>query len=464
MLLCGIIDELEKQTPNFVCYFFCQGTNSSLNNATAVLRGLIFLLATQQPPLDSLLRKEYEHSGRKLFEDGNAFFALSKILSGILGDPSLTRAYIVIDALDECETGLQQLLELVVQITSASRVKWVVSSRNKHDIERQMKPIDSKITLSLELTAYAGHVSHAVGVYIDDRVSLLESLQNDGSLRDRVRRILQQKAGDTFLWAALVVQELKTVESWDVLDVLEEMPMGLEELYARMMKQIQQLKRRHPEYCRLVLSTATLAYRPLHILELSVLSGLPKDISDHSEAVQTIIRECGSFLTIRDDHVYIVHQSAKDYLSGKGAPVLSSDHPGADRKSFLTSLEATTIVFPSGRAQGHRNIFLRSVEAMSKTLTRDIYGLRDPGFSIDNLKIPSPDPLASVRYSCVFWLDHLRDVIKEIPQNIREPCDCGFRFMEKHFLNWLVSLSLLRKLPDGIVSVRELLHNLQVCF
>lgn len=83
--------------------------------------------------------------------------------------------------------------------------------------------------------------------------------------------------------------------------------MGLEELHARTMKQIQQLKRRHPEYCRLVLSAATLAYRPIHLLELSVLSGLPKDISDHSERMQIIIRMWGSFLTMRDDQVYIVH-------------------------------------------------------------------------------------------------------------------------------------------------------------
>ncbi|KAJ0150144.1 Lactose regulatory protein LAC9 [Fusarium oxysporum f. sp. albedinis] len=89
--------------------------------------------------------------------------------------------------------------------------------------------------------------------------------------------------------------------------------------------------------------------------------------------------------------------SAKDYLNGKGASILSSDHPGVDHKKFLTSQEAATIVFPSGRAQGHRNIFLRSIEATSKTLKRNIYGLRYPGFSIDKLDIPSPDPLTSVR-------------------------------------------------------------------
>jgi hypothetical protein len=99
MLLIGIVDELQRQLDQrkqaeqstshatVLSYFFCQGTDSSLNNATAVLRGLIFLLAAQQPSLASHLREKYEQSGPKLFEDANAFFALSEILSGKLGGP-----------------------------------------------------------------------------------------------------------------------------------------------------------------------------------------------------------------------------------------------------------------------------------------------------------------------------------------------------------------------------------------
>jgi hypothetical protein len=48
----------------------------------------------------------------------------------------------------------------------------------------------------------------------------------------------------------------------EVLQVLEEVPDGLIPLYDRMMKQIQQLKRKYPESCRLILSSATLTYRP----------------------------------------------------------------------------------------------------------------------------------------------------------------------------------------------------------
>jgi hypothetical protein len=46
MLLCGIVDELKKSTtPGLLSFFFSQGTDSRINNATAVLRGLIYLLA-----------------------------------------------------------------------------------------------------------------------------------------------------------------------------------------------------------------------------------------------------------------------------------------------------------------------------------------------------------------------------------------------------------------------------------
>ncbi|KAF3403781.1 hypothetical protein F1880_010217 [Penicillium rolfsii] len=182
MLLIGIVDELERQLAQLkqterssaatvLLYFFCQGNDSNLNNATAVLRGLIYLFAVQQPSLASTLREEYEHSSTKLYDDTNTFFALSKILMGMLRHSTLERTYIIIDALDECETGLQQLLRFVVESTSASRVKWIVSSRNRHDIEQHLALNDSQTNISLELKANAENVLYAVGVFIDDRVS-----------------------------------------------------------------------------------------------------------------------------------------------------------------------------------------------------------------------------------------------------------------------------------------------------
>jgi len=61
MLLCGIVDELKKSTPpGLLSFFFCQGTDSRINNATALVLGLIYLLADQEPSLVSYLRKKYD--------------------------------------------------------------------------------------------------------------------------------------------------------------------------------------------------------------------------------------------------------------------------------------------------------------------------------------------------------------------------------------------------------------------
>ncbi|KAH6869554.1 hypothetical protein B0T10DRAFT_281052 [Thelonectria olida] len=167
MLLCGIIDELNKSTvhPALLSYFFCQCTDSRNNNATAVLRGLIYMLVNQQPSLISHVRKRYDHAGKGLFEDVNAWVALSEIFANILEDPDLKSTFLIIDALDECVTDLPQLLDLIVEKSAGSpRVKWVVSSRNLPNIEEHLEAARQKVRLCLELNEKS--ISAAVSMYI----------------------------------------------------------------------------------------------------------------------------------------------------------------------------------------------------------------------------------------------------------------------------------------------------------
>ena len=74
MLLCGIADELQNSLAKsaLLSYFFCQATDSRINGATAVLRGLIYLLVDQQPSLVSHVQASYDEAGKALFEDANA--------------------------------------------------------------------------------------------------------------------------------------------------------------------------------------------------------------------------------------------------------------------------------------------------------------------------------------------------------------------------------------------------------
>jgi len=75
---------------------------------------------------------KYDHVGKSLFKDVNAWVALSKIFTDILQDLNMDSTYLVVDALDECVLAdLPKLLDFIVQKSSMpSRVKWIVSSRN----------------------------------------------------------------------------------------------------------------------------------------------------------------------------------------------------------------------------------------------------------------------------------------------------------------------------------------------
>jgi hypothetical protein len=103
--------------------------------------------------------------------------------------------------------------------------------------------------------------------------------------------------------------------------------------------------------------------------------------------VREIVSLCGSFLTLRDDTVYFVHQSAKDFLFVK----------------------AFNHVFPEGTGCVHRAIFVKSVSILHKTLHRDMYSLQAPGCPVEDVKLPPLDLLASSHYSCLFWINHLCD-------------------------------------------------------
>ncbi|KAF3768208.1 hypothetical protein M406DRAFT_51956, partial [Cryphonectria parasitica EP155] len=443
MLLCGIIDEMSPITTSdgrrsslVISYFFCQATDSRINTATAVLRGLIYLLAEHQPSLLSHVRERYDKAGKALFEDANAWVALTEIMRGIIHDPHLDKGYLIIDALDEC-SDLQQLLKFIRESTGvSSRVKWIVSSRNWPEIEEAIGTITQQARLDLELNEDA--ISAAVQHYTKYKVEQLARKKDYGSkLQEDVYHFLTENSGSTFLWVALVYQELAlpTVKPRHVRDKLRTLPPGLNPLYQEMLKRAYASE--DSDICRHILVAVSLSFRPLTLPELACLIDLPDTIpEDDLETLEEIIGNCGSFLTLRDKTVYFVHQSAQDFLLQKGSKQ----------------------IFPSGSAQEHQKILLRSIETMSQKLSRNIYNLQHSGILIDKVRRPQPDPLAAAAYSCVNWVDHLLETESNDYLQDEGKID---EFLREHYLYWLEALSLLRSIPEGAYALAKLKHKVQ---
>ncbi|CAG8069772.1 unnamed protein product [Penicillium salamii] len=440
MLLCGIIDELTRlfgDTAN-ISFFFCQATDVRINNATAVLRGLIYSLVKKQPSLLAHVKSQYDYTGKALFEDINAWNALSRIFTDILKDATLPSTYLIIDALDECTTGLPSLLDLITQVSSAyPQIKWIVSSRNWPNIEERL---DTTHTAPISLELNEASVSEAVSNFIQHKVHYLAKVkQYSDETRDTICRHLSSNSQGTFLWVALVCQDLDRTSRRHALKKMEVFPPGLNALYGRMIDQVRNSE--DAESCKRILAVMSIVYRPIAFAELASLVELPDDLSGDSEALSEIVAICGSFLTMREDTIIFVHQSAKEFLLRE------------------TQIE----VFPGGIAAEHQTIFSRSIEAMFKTLQRDIFRLKLPGYPIQKVIPPSPNPLASAQYACVHWVDHLHHsgCHKKKDVDIDER-GCVGDFLQTRYLHWLEALSILGSISQGIEAMLKLEALLRV--
>lgn len=437
MLLSGIIDELSahQDQSRLLAFFYCQASDGRLNNATAVLRGLVYMLLTQQPSLTSYVQQQADRAGYKIFEDVNAWVAVSDIFMALLQDTGLPTTYLVVDALDECSVDLPKLLDLVAQLAALNpRVKILVSSRNWFSIEERLERAQTKTLLSLELNEQS--ISSAVDVFVRHKVDdIAQQKRLDNKTKDAIFDYLSANAQGTFLWVSLVCQNLRSAKPWSILTKLRTFPAGLDGLYKRMMDQIEESE--DSEICKRILATAVLVYRPVTLYEATCLIDLPEAVVENLTHVKDLIGLCGSFLTVRNSTIYLVHQSAKDYLLG----------------------EAASSILPDGEDAGHHQLHLKSLNTLNTVLIRDMYGLGDVSCSIEDVQVPVPDPLIACRYSMIHWADHLGIWAYAVYGQDQWLVPAGKAlscFINDKYLYWLEALSLTRSLSDGVQAIAKL--------
>ena len=249
---------------------------------------------------------------------------------------------------------------------------------------------------------------------------------------------------------ALVCKILQTVLPYKVLSTLKEFPQGLDSIYKRMMSQILVLKDSDEvKNCKCIIISTILAYRPLHLKELGAITDLPTELREDLSSLKGLVQRCGSFLTIRKDRVYLVHQSAKDFFkTGNGSSMISSSHQ-----------------------EEHGKIVYRSLDLMSKILREDICDLQKPGtFVAEAYRKFSQSRFAHVGYTCCYWVDHLAAHLTDASRDTHNQpgfLDNGGKvkmFLWKHLLHWLEVLSILGKVSEGILMFHRLQSLVDVSF
>lgn len=101
---------------------------------------------------------------------------------------------------------------------------------------------------------------------------------------------------------------------------------------------------------------------------------------------------------------------------------------------------------------------------MSKFLKYDIYDLKTPGIYIKEIQPQIPDPMAPIKYCCVFWAHYLFSCYPLEAESEQDP-DINItlqKFLKKTFLCWVESLTLMRRLLHAL-DIFQKLNDLILC-
>jgi hypothetical protein len=132
----------------------------------------------------------YKHKSASLFSDGNVLVAISRVFKSMLKDPRLLSVYFIVDALDECDQGLEDLVQLIsTSFTLSNKVKWLVFSR---------PAVELKSPATVELDAQS--LERPVNVYINHKLANLKGRDSyNANTLAAVSSKIYQRARNMFL-------------------------------------------------------------------------------------------------------------------------------------------------------------------------------------------------------------------------------------------------------------------------
>ncbi|KAL8696240.1 MAG: hypothetical protein Q9201_007757 [Fulgogasparrea decipioides] len=439
MMSIGLIEQIPRRQSGstIMTYFFCQNADYELNTTESIIKGLILQLVNQQEQLTASLRRRWDTARRRFDEGITSWRMLWHIFLEMLDRCQCQRVYVVVDALDECEDeGMADFFKLIVRtgLHQPSKIKWLLTSRPLDSAEQELLVGADQVRVSLELNLK--HVAEAVKTYIACKAAELDRRQSYGpKLRQEVEIELRNRAKETYLWVSLACKRLEGVRRDEALKTIRELPPGLPAFYRRIFNQLRCGESEMVESCLRLLKVMMLAYRPLDVREVCSLTGL----SDREVAVDALVDRCASFIKMRGTRIEFVHQSARDYLAGKGEYSL----PDFDDK------------------YGHSDNTLSCVTCLQDGLKVNLVDLPRPDSTRDLVKELQDEGksavLAGIGYAATFWVQHLdlAEHTLRIRNALSGPGEIS-QFLRTKLLEWLECLSLLDQLPVAVKAFQIL--------
>jgi hypothetical protein len=322
-----LIDHLKNtenrlRVPEIVCYFFFKEDSNEQNNAIHALCAVLHQLYTAQPLLLKHVTRPFAQHGPELLRQ---FSLLWDLLDASTTDPTSRDIIFVFDGLDECEPVTRnQLLQSLTRfygaqgssLTDPPFVKTIIASRPNNEIK---VAFDVLPTIRLRGEDEPEAISEDVELVIEHHIENAVRRGLPRSILADVRAGLIKGADRTFLWTTLVIDLLeakKGASKRELMEILQARG-DIFRIYDRLLENSSD-----PEQARKLLNIVIGAVRPLTLDELSIAMAVNQDQSTFEELELDVVHNfeerakalCGNFIRIVRSTVYLVHQTAREFL------------------------------------------------------------------------------------------------------------------------------------------------------
>lgn len=323
-LVDSVLQTTESRT---VCYFFFKDDFSDQKN---IINALCCLLRQLFLKRRILFSNEILHqfiAGGETFE--NSFSELWKTLIQVSKDSSAGEIICVFDAIDECEDQGRSLLaqELckLYGATNDFHLKFLLTSRPYGQIHRGFWPLEIPelpvIHLSGESEDEIRKISQEIDIFIRSKVKDIgNQLPLIKEEQDLLLQGLMQIPNRTYLWAHLTLDLIMKDLSIDrarIANAVSGIPKEIDEAYEKILS-----KSYDVEEAKKILHIVVAAARPLTLEEMNLALALQNSHRSNNdielkpeERFRQELRDiCGLFITILDSKIYLLHQTAKEFL------------------------------------------------------------------------------------------------------------------------------------------------------
>ena len=332
VLVRSLVDEglLTLNRPDTtVCYFFFKDISSESRSICKAIAAILHQLFSKKPLLVDHATSAYALNGSEL---PNIFSTMWEILIEAAKDHKAGDIVCVLDAIDECEEAQQIALIDTLKtfydkqknpLADHTKLRFLITSRPYREIGIRFHALVRQFpTIHLS----GDEESDLIGEEIEHVARLqVETIASERSLDENAKQILLEQLlkveNRTYLWLDLVLDQIRYSDQADTAKEIQKeflrIPRSVSSAYETILSKAKDRDMVLRLLYIIVGAESPMTVRDLNValcIEDTLVSYETLDLEEIDMFALRIRNLCGLFINIDRSYVYLIHQTAKDFL------------------------------------------------------------------------------------------------------------------------------------------------------